>query len=180
MEGKGKGLEEKKPWLEIAIAVSIAAIVLLFSGQIEEFGDWGYLGAFIISLMGSATILIPVPSWAVVVGLGKVLDPLLLGIVAGTGSAIGELTAYLFGNGVAAITIRKRKDFQKYQEWIKKNDLWAIFLLSFLPNPLFDLAGLAAGAAKVHWLRFVVVCAVGRILRFILFGYAGFLIFNGA
>ncbi|MBD3390026.1 hypothetical protein GF415_03680 [Candidatus Micrarchaeota archaeon] len=168
----------KLPILEILIALLIGAMVLLLSDQIATLGNWGYIGAFFISIMGSATILIPVPSWAVIVGLAKTLNPLTLGIVAGLGSAIGELTAYLFGNGMGRL-IEKRKDFQDQKEWIQKNDFWSIFVLSFLPNPLFDIAGLAAGAAKVHWLRFVGICAVGRVLRFILFGYAGYALFNG-
>jgi len=169
----------KKPILEIAVALIIGATVLLLSDQIAALGDWGYVGAFFISMAGSATILVPVPSWAVVVGLAKTLDPLTLGIVAGLGSAIGELTAYLFGNGIGRILEEKSKDFEKHKEWMRKNDVLAIFVLSFLPNPVFDIAGLAAGAAKVHWLRFVGVCAVGRVLRFVLFGYAGYALFNG-
>jgi membrane protein YqaA with SNARE-associated domain len=188
-EGKMAGKKEKegagnagagKPVIEIAAALVIGAAVLLLSGRIAEFGELGYVGAFLISLMGSATILIPVPGWAVVAALSKSLDPLLLGIVAGAGSAIGELTAYFFGNGVAQLVLSKRKEeFEKYRGWIRENDFWAIFVLSFLPNPLFDVAGLAAGASKVHWARFLAFCALGRVLRFILFGYAGSLILNG-
>lgn len=168
----------RKPVLEIIAALGIGAAVLLLSDQIAALGDWGYVGAFFISLMGSATILVPVPSWAVIVGLAKTLDPLLLGIVSGAGSAIGELTAYLFGNGMGRL-IEKRKDFQDQKKWIQNNDFWAIFVLSFLPNPIFDVAGLAAGAARVPWIRFLAFCSIGRILRFIVFGYIGYAMFNG-
>ena len=167
-----------KPILNIAVAVAIAALVLLLSNQIEALGNWGYLGAFLISMLGSATILIPVPAWAVVIGLSKSLDPLVLGVVAGVGSAIGELTAYLFGHGMGRL-IEKKKEFKDQKRWIQKNDFWAILVLSFLPNPLFDMAGLAAGAAKVPWQRFVLFCAIGRVLRFTLFGIAGYYFFNG-
>jgi membrane protein YqaA with SNARE-associated domain len=187
-ENKGNGLElkakkevkKRKPYIEIAVAFIAGAAVLLLGNSISEFAEFGYLGAFVISLLGSATILVPVPGWAVVGALSKTLDPLLLGVLAGAGSAIGELTAYLFGNGFAQIVLEKRKkDFEKYGQMIRENDFWAIFVLSFLPNPLFDVAGLAAGAAKVHWARFLLFCALGRVLRFILFGYAGSLILNG-
>jgi membrane protein YqaA with SNARE-associated domain len=176
---KGNETAGKKPVLEIAAALVIGVIVLALSGRIAEFGALGYLGAFIISLLGSATILVPVPGWAVVAALSTTLDPLLLGIFAGTGSALGELTAYLFGSGVAGILLEKRrKEFEKYRGWIRENDFWAIFALSFLPNPLFDVAGLAAGASRVHWARFLAFCALGRVLRFVLFGYAGHALLN--
>lgn len=170
----------KKPVLEIAAAILIGGAVLLLGDKISQLGSLGYLGAFFISLMGSATILVPVPGWAVVVGLSKSLDPFLLGLVAGLGSAIGELTAYVFGNGMGTLLLEKRKEeFEKHIEWMRKNDFAAIFVLSFLPNPIFDVAGLAAGASKVHWLRFVAFCALGRVLRFLIFVYTGHILFNG-
>jgi len=168
----------EKPIIEILAALGIAIVVLLLSDQIAALGNWGYLGAFFISLMGSATILVPVPSWAVVIGLSKSLDPVILGIVAGIGSAIGELTAYLFGSGMGTL-IERKTEFKRQKEWMQKNDFAAIFVLSFIPNPLFDMAGLAAGAAKVPWFRFLLFCALGRILRFVIFGFAGYYFFNG-
>ena len=168
----------EKPIIEILAALGIAIVVLLLSDQIAALGNWGYLGAFFISLMGSATILVPVPSWAVVIGLSKSLDPVILGIVAGIGSAIGELTAYLFGSGMGTL-IERKTEFKRQKEWMQKNDFAAIFVLSFIPNPLFDIAGLAAGAAKVPWFRFLLFCALGRILRFVIFGFAGYYFFNG-
>jgi len=168
----------RKPILQIAVAIGIGALVLALSPQMAALGNWGYLGAFLISMLGSATILIPVPGWAVVIGLSQSLNPVLLGIVAGVGSAIGELTAYLFGHGMGRL-IEKKKEFNRQKNWIQKNDVWAIFILSFLPNPLFDMAGLAAGAAHVPWYRFLVICAIGRVLRFTLFGFAGYYYFNG-
>jgi membrane protein DedA with SNARE-associated domain len=174
-------MEEKKglPVLQILFAVAVGIAVILFNNDIAALGSGGYLGVFLISALSSATILIPVPSWGAVIGLSGVLNPVLLGICAGIGSAIGELTSYLFGSGVAELVVKNKKQYEKYKEWIKKNDFIAIFVLSFIPNPLFDIAGLAAGAAGVSPLRFVIFCAAGRILRFILFGYAGYFLLNG-
>ena len=174
-------MEEKKglPVLQILFAVAVGIAVILFNNDIAALGSWGYLGVFLISALSSATILVPVPSWGAVIGLSGVLNPVLLGICAGAGSAIGELTSYLFGSGVAELVVKNKKQYEKYKEWIKKNDFVAIFVLSFIPNPLFDIAGLAAGAAGVSPLRFVIFCAAGRILRFILFGYAGYFLLNG-
>ncbi|MEM4272053.1 MAG: VTT domain-containing protein [Candidatus Bilamarchaeaceae archaeon] len=174
-------MEEKKglPILQILFAAAVAALVILFNDEIAGLGSWGYFGVFLVSALSSATILVPVPSWGAVIALGGVLNPLLVGVCAGIGSAIGELTSYLFGSGVAELAVKNKKQYEKYKEWIKRNDFWAIFALSFLPNPLFDVAGLAAGAAKVSPLRFVIFCAVGRTLRFTLFGFAGYYLLNG-
>lgn len=62
---------------------------------VRSFGRWGYLSVFAISLLSSATVLIPAPGLAVVFAMGGALDPVTLGIVAGIGSGLGELAATL-------------------------------------------------------------------------------------
>ena len=62
-------------------------------------GDWGYLGLFFISMVSSASIILPVPYFAFVFAAGAVLNPLLVGVVAGAGAAIGEMTGYVIGIG---------------------------------------------------------------------------------
>jgi membrane protein YqaA with SNARE-associated domain len=49
----------------------------------------------------------------------------------------------------------------------------AIFALAFIPNPLFDIAGVIAGGLKIAWWRFLVSCAAGRILRYVLLAAIG-------
>ena len=61
---------------------------------------FGYLGVFLASLIGSATIILPVPSFALVIAAGSQLDPLWVGIISGAGAAIGELTGYGLGYGI--------------------------------------------------------------------------------
>ena len=165
--------DKKRAVLEILFALAVAAIILYFSSYIREFEEYGYLGVFLISLFSAATIFIPLPGWGIVIAMGAVLNPVLVGIVAGVGSAIGEFTGYFFGEGVVGLTEDKKKLFEKFKEWMKKNDLFAVFVFSFFPNPFFDLAGLAAGAARMQKRRFFIACAAGRTLRYILFGYLG-------
>ena len=49
----------------------------------------------------------------------------------------------------------------------------AIFVLAFVPNPIFDLAGMAAGAIRMEWWKFLLAASAGKILRFILLAYFG-------
>jgi len=167
MDKKSEGI------LQIVIAVIIVALVLYFSGNIETLRSYGYAGAFLISILSSATILFPAPGWAVIAAMGAYLDPLWLGIAAGAGSAIGELTGYLAGEGAREILNDKVKESKRIHELIEKYGPSGIFVLAFIPNPLFDIAGLAAGAAKIKWWQFLLACAAGRILRYILLALLG-------
>ncbi|HQT45033.1 MAG TPA: hypothetical protein PLO51_03585, partial [Candidatus Micrarchaeota archaeon] len=89
--------------VEVALALIITIAAFYVSGYARDFSQYSYIGVFIITLISSATILIPAPGWAVVIGLSHTLDPVLLGIAAGLGSGIGEITGYMLGAGGAEI-----------------------------------------------------------------------------
>jgi len=167
MDKKAEGV------LQIIAAIMIAAAVFYFSDEIAGLGSYGYAGAFLLAVLGSATILFPAPGWAVVIAMSATLDPVLLGIVAGIGSAIGELTGFLAGEGVRDLMSSRIRETKKIEELVKKYDVAAIFVLAFIPNPLFDVAGVIAGGLKIAWWRFLISCAAGRILRYILLALIG-------
>lgn len=160
MKGKWKAV------FQILFGLVVAAAVLLLNDKIAELGNYGYLGVFIISALSSATILIPAPGWAVVAAMATILNPTYVGIIAGIGSSLGELTGYMVGGG--ALDIAGRKKYEQFLSLIRKNDMAAILAFSFLPNPFFDIAGIAAGAANVPVWRYVLFCAIGRSLRYVL------------
>lgn len=160
-------------FLHILFALAIAAAVLYFSDQIEALGAYGYAGAFLIALLGSATILFPAPVWVVVVSMSTRLDPVLLGAVVGVGSAIGELTGYLAGEGVRELLNSRFKEAKDVERLVRRYGMAAVFVLAFLPNPVFDVAGLAAGGLKMRWWRYLVACAAGRVIRYVLLAMLG-------
>ena len=49
----------------------------------------------------------------------------------------------------------------------------AILVLAFVPNPFFDLAGIAAGTLKIPILSFLFFTWIGKVLKMLLFAYAG-------
>jgi membrane protein YqaA with SNARE-associated domain len=167
MERKAEGV------VEIVSAALIAGAVIYFSSEISALGAYGYAGAFLIAMLSSATIIFPAPGWAAVVALSGTLDPLLLGIVVGIGSAIGELTGYLAGDGVRDIVNSRIKETKRFESLVKKYGAGAIAVLAFIPNPLFDIAGIIAGGLRIPWWKYLVSCAAGRIARYVLLAYIG-------
>jgi hypothetical protein len=87
------------------IGIGGAITTMLMAGAVVYFGEfvralqgYGYLGAFLISIFGGATIIIPVPMLAVVFALGGVMHyPWLIGAAAGLGETLGALTIYMTG-----------------------------------------------------------------------------------
>jgi membrane protein YqaA with SNARE-associated domain len=161
----------------VLAAIAITLGIYLLRNQIENFPIYGYPAVFLISLIGNATIILPTPSMAVVFGLGGALNPVLVGIIAGLGSALGELTGYLAGVGGRAV-VEDRKLYVRIEKWMRKHGVLVIFLLALVPNPAFDVGGMIAGALRMPVWQFVLAAWAGKGLRLVIFALGGELFFT--
>lgn len=164
--------ENQKRGLGIAIIVLICVVsfwLALNPVWVQRFGQWGYVGAFVISLIASATIILPAPGIVVIIAMSAALDPILLGIVAGVGSAIGELTGYAAGRGGRALIPAERtRQFEQLTLLTQRYGVLALGALAALPFPLFDFAGIVAGALRMRVVRFLLAVAVGKSIKYII------------
>jgi membrane protein YqaA with SNARE-associated domain len=152
--------------LVLAVSISIAIIWMTnrYSAEIERLRELGYLGLFIISVIGNATLIIPAPVFVVACAMGQVLDPVPVGIVAGLGAAIGELTGYMAGYGGEAV-IPEGDLYQRLRAFMQRRGMLTIFLLAAIPNPIFDVGGLIAGVMKMPVWKFLIAAWIGKSIR---------------
>jgi len=158
--------------LAIAAVIGITVYIYSIRDHVEEFAAYGYPGIFLVMLMANATVILPAPGVAVVFAMGAVFNPLGVAFAAGAGGAIGELTGYLTGFSGQAI-VENTKIYNRLLPWIKKYGAWVILVLSAFPNPFFDMAGIAAGIARIPLWQFLLACWVGQTIKMALFAYAG-------
>ncbi len=156
----------------LAVAIIVTGVILFFSNRIEELKGLGYLGAFLIMLVGNATVILPVPGVIFVIAMGSTLNPWLVGLCAGPGAALGELTGYLAGYGGAA-PLEHMAIYQRFDRWMDRFGPWIIFILAAIPNPVFDMAGLLAGASHMPWWQFLIAAWLGKTLQGIFLAWAG-------
>ncbi|MCX8197922.1 MAG: VTT domain-containing protein [Candidatus Micrarchaeota archaeon] len=165
-----KAFPKEAAYLAGAIAITVAS-AYLFS-KFEFLRQLGYAGAFLISLISSASVLFPVPGVAVVFAMASYLDPLLLGIAAGIGSGLGEISGYMAGYAGHRV-VENAKTYRLHKEKIEKYGAAAIFALALLPNPAFDLAGIAAGALRMPAWKFLLSAMAGKVIRYVAIAYIG-------
>ena len=158
--------------LAILAVIAITLYTYTLRDRIEEFQALGYPGIFLVALIANATILLPAPGAALVAAVGAIFNPLGVGLAAGTGGAIGELSGYLAGFSGQAV-IERTDVYAKIKPWVDKYGGWAILVLSAIPNPLFDVAGIAAGIAKMPFWTFFFFVWIGQIIKMTIFAYAG-------
>ena len=165
----------------VLVGVLVLIVVLfLFRNQVKKLEEYGYAGIFLISIAANATIIIPLPGVAFTTAMGAIFNPVGVAIAAGLGAAIGELSGYLAGFSGQGV-VEKVSIYVHLTNWMRQHQnlaYLAIMLLAFVPNPLFDLAGMASGALKLPIWKFLIACAIGKILKMLMFAYAGFYSIN--
>jgi membrane protein YqaA with SNARE-associated domain len=159
-------------FLVVALVIAISASIFAFREHFAELAAVGYPGIFLVSLLSSATIVLPAPSLALVFAMGSALPWLPVGLAAGAGEALGELTGYLAGIGGRAI-VEDQKGYERLTTWMERRGGITIFVLSVIPNPLFDLAGIAAGTLRYPVWRFLLFCWLGKSIKTTIVALAG-------
>jgi uncharacterized membrane protein YdjX (TVP38/TMEM64 family) len=158
--------------LVLAGVIGLTAVLLIYRDKIKDFAALGLPGVFLVNLFSSATVLIPVPGVVFTSAMGAVFHPLGVAFAAGSGAALGEFSGYLAGFSGRAV-VEKVKWHERVENWMKRFGDVTILVLAIIPNPLFDMAGITAGALKMPWYRFLVWCWMGKILKMIAFAYGG-------
>jgi membrane protein YqaA with SNARE-associated domain len=160
-------------FLVIVFVLGISLAIFAFRDRFAELAAIGYPGIFLVSLLGNATIILPAPSLALVFAMGSALPPLLVGLAAGIGEALGELTGYAAGFGGRAV-IEDQKTYKHLVDWMEVRGGITVFVLSVVPNPFFDLAGIAAGTLRYPLTRFLLFCWLGKTIKTIAVASLGY------
>lgn len=147
-------------------------IIYIPEEQAQKLESYGYLGIFLISILANATVIIPAPGLVIVFAMGAKFSPILVGLAAGAGATLGELSGYLAGFSGQAV-IENQRYYDRMVIWMERNGPLTIAILAFIPNPLFDLAGMIAGALRMPVLRFLFFAFMGKFPKMLLFAYAG-------
>ncbi|MFC1861273.1 VTT domain-containing protein [Chloroflexota bacterium] len=163
------------PLSMLLLVIAITVIIFLNRDRVSELDNLGYLGAFLISLVSNASIVLPMPSLLLLFALGAAFNPILVGVVGGVGGAIGELSGYIAGRSGRGIA-RNGKWFNRAERWMSRWGTLTVFVFSALPILPFDAAGVAAGVVHFSIRKFLVACFLGKTLLYIamaLFGAWG-------
>jgi uncharacterized membrane protein YdjX (TVP38/TMEM64 family) len=156
--------------LLLVVVVSVGIFAL--RAEVATWAQYGYLGIFLASVLANGTVLLPAPGVALVAAMGGVLNPLLVSLAAGLGASIGEMVGYMAGVG-GQLVVERVALYDRLLQWMQRYGSLTIFVLAAVPNPFFDLAGMAAGSLRVPVRRFFLWCLLGKIVKMLAFAYSG-------
>ena len=177
-------------WLGIlgaVLTIGVVLAILLYWEEIRALAAYGYLGAFLISVFGGATIIAPIPMTPVVFALGTIMEPsfapylgpIFVGAAAGLGETVGGLAIYMTGYGGGTVFFKKEHGkmqaiYSRLIGWMERRGSLTLFLLSAIINPFFYPAALAAGALRFGIVRYFLICWGGKTIKGITVAVAGY------
>ena len=154
---------------------------------LQQFDQWlkdvaqsyGYLGVFLVSFIGSSSIIIPIPYTIIIFYMGMqqkdLFAPFLLAISGGIGSAIGEFVGYYLGYfGRTAISEKQQKKMNYIVKLFSRYGAITIFLFALTPLP-DDLLFIPLGIMRYSFVKAFVPCIIGKIFMCLLMAYGGYL-----
>ncbi|HJX13154.1 MAG TPA: VTT domain-containing protein [Dehalococcoidales bacterium] len=181
-DGGGSGGAGALAWLRkkllplagLLVAVGIMGGIVYFYWRnphvFHELRTYGYVGAFLISVILNATIILPVSNMAIIMALGATLpSPVIVGAAGGAGAVIGEMTGYVVGRSGRGLLVRSNVYLQ-VEGWVRRWGWIAVLVFSIFPF-VFDVVGIIAGALRMPLWRFLVACWIGRTISYVVMAY---------
>ena len=127
----------------------------------------GYGGLWIVSFIAAGSVILPIPGPAAVCitaapDLG--LTPLYIGIVSGSAEALGEMTGYMAGLSGRSFLKRSRY-YSRFHSLLVRRGGTILFVGAIIPNPFFDVLGIAAGSIGYPIKRFLGVVFIAKSIK---------------
>jgi membrane protein DedA with SNARE-associated domain len=180
-----KPLSKKRKIIHISFLVASIAITILFlvylQGRLkhltETYENYGYLGIFLMGLIGSSAPIWPLPGYvAAFIAGGLGWNPFLIALAAGVGEATGEWVGYIGGFGTQ-IAVEKLSFYSRIKDWMRRRGSIVIFLASAIPNHFIKAVGAAAGALHYPAWKYYTLTLSGKYVKSLVAALIGGLLF---
>jgi len=140
--------------------------------------QFGIIGVFLVSLLGTASIIFPIP-YTIIIFLFSAstkINPLLIIASAALGSTVGEFTGYFLGYTAKSIVKEdtKRRFDAAFKVLSRYKRIWFLIVFIFALTPLpDDLLIIPLGILRFNFLMVFIPCLLGKLTMFFVLVYGG-------
>jgi membrane protein DedA with SNARE-associated domain len=161
--------------ISLAVTVALSLFILQHRSYIEEIAGWGYFGCFSVNVLASGTFILPGFGVVLTFTLGGILNPAIVGAVAGIGEAIGAFGAYFTGYaGRGLFRDSKSGLYLRFSNIIDRHGSKAIFFMASVLSPFFYPFAVLLGMLRFGRLRFFLATWAGRTVKSMVAAYLGY------
>jgi membrane protein DedA with SNARE-associated domain len=160
----------------LAVTITLSFFILQHRNYIEQIAHWGYVGCFFINILATGTLVMPGFGLILTFTLGGVLNPAIVGAVAGIGEAIGAVGAYFTGYaGKGLFRDSNSSLYLRFCNLIDRHGSKAIFFIACLISPIYYPFAVVMGMLRFGWVRFFLATWAGRTVKNMVLAYLGYL-----
>ena len=161
--------------ISIAVTIVLSILIIQHREYIDRIASWGYTGCFLINVLTSGTVVLPGFGSVLTFTLGSVLNPAIVGAVAGIGEATGAIGAYVTGYaGRGLFRDRSSGLFVRFNNLVDRHGSKAVLLLASLITPVYYPFAVFLGMLRFGWVRFFLATWAGRTVKNMILAYLGY------
>ena len=161
--------------ISLTVTIVLCILIIQHRSYLDQIAHWGYVGCFFINILASGTFVIPGFGMILTFTLGGVLNPLIVGAVAGIGEAIGAIGAYFTGYGGGGLFRDNNNGiYLRFSNIIDRHGSKAVFVMACLITPIYYPFAVFLGMLRFGWVRFLLATWAGRTIKNMILAYLGY------
>jgi membrane protein DedA with SNARE-associated domain len=161
--------------ISLVITVALSLFIIYHRSYVEQIAHWGYIGCFFINIFTSGTLVMPGFGLVLTFTLGGVLNPAIVGAVAGIGEAIGAVGAYFTGYAGRGLFRDSDNGFYlRFSNLIDRHGSKAVFFIACVISPIYYPFAVLLGTLRFGWVRFFLATWAGRTVKNMALAYLGY------
>jgi len=162
--------------ISLAVTIALSLFIIYHRSYIEQISHWGYIGCFFINVLTAGTLVLPGFGLVLTFTLGGVLNPAIVGAVAGIGEAIGAVGAYFTGYaGGGLVRDSNNRFFLRFSNLVDRHGSKAVFFIACVISPIYYPFAVLLGTLRFGWVRFFLATWAGRTVKNMALAYLGYL-----
>lgn len=161
--------------LSLAVTITLCIFIIHHRSYLDEIAGWGYIGCFFINVLASGTLVMPGFGILLNFTLGGVLNPAMVGAVAGIGETLGAVGAYFTGySGRGLFRSSNNGLYIRFSDILHRHGSKAIFLMASIFNPVYYPFAVFIGMVRFGFPPFFLATWAGRTIKNMALAYLGY------
>jgi membrane protein DedA with SNARE-associated domain len=161
--------------ISITVTIVLCILIIQHRSYLDQIAHWGYVGCFFINILASGTLVMPGFGMILTFTLGGVLNPAIVGAVAGIAEAIGAVGAYFTGYGGGGLFRDNNSGlYLRFSNIIDRHGSKAVFFMASIINPIYYPFAVFLGMLRFGLARFLLATWAGRTIKNMMLAYLGY------
>ena len=194
---KQSGLWSKKELLfailGILITITLGVLAIYYNKELTNLANmsaYSLAGMFLVAFVASSTFSITpiaMPYWLITIWLPHILAPqygiwaaVWVALVTAAAASLGQFMTFLIGYGGSSTLSKKISQrfspevYERASNWIKRIGSKAVFVMSFIPNPIHLPMTILIALLKYPPYKFIFYSFSGLLLRSFILAFSGY------